>query len=195
MARPMKNSVAADVKKIGASVRLRGGEAARQRLKSTAAVPKRTKPAPRTATTPITLRAVVRVPDGKEVVRAPVAVRGPEDVVDRLHPEYEEVRRPDDGVDELRLEIAPWERQKGMHEDGDPEAAEDLAEREEELVARLGEGSQHEGEADDDHERPELVPRPAGPGDEACPDERPHDDEVQRRDERGVLLVVARERE
>jgi hypothetical protein len=58
MARPMKKSVAADVKKIGASVRLRGGEAARQRLKSTAAVPKRTKPAPRTATTPITLRAV-----------------------------------------------------------------------------------------------------------------------------------------
>ena len=57
IARPMKKSVAADVAKIGASVRRSGGEAARQRLKSTQAVPKSTKPAPRTAMAPSTLRA------------------------------------------------------------------------------------------------------------------------------------------
>jgi phage tail tape-measure protein len=57
IARPRRPRVVPEVMKIGASVRLSGGEAARQRRSRTQAAPKSTKPAPRIAAIPRASRA------------------------------------------------------------------------------------------------------------------------------------------
>ena len=179
IARPMKNSVAADVEKIGASVRRSGRrsrtpapEEHRGRAEEDEAGSEDCNGADHVA-------CGLRVPDGQEVVRAPVAVRRPRR---RCRSSARRARGSTPSRRSHRRASSPdsplGNAKQGMHEDRDAEAAEDLPEREEVLVARLGERSEHEREADDDHERPEPVPRSARPRDEAGRDERPDDDEV-----------------
>src|SRR6185295_14634185 len=77
-----------------------------------------------------------------------------------------------------------------LNEDGDEQAAEEGTERVRNGVVRLAEAADEHAEADGDHEHPGAVvgaPRPTG---QAGEDERPADEQSERRCDRGVLLVV-----
>src|SRR5439155_16906079 len=105
------------------------------------------------------------------------------------------VRGADRQVDDACLEVAAWEGEQGVNEDGEADEAEDDPDRVWDRVVRLGEGADEPGQPDRGHQDAEAVVRPPCPRDEPGGDEGPGDDEVERRAERGVGVVVAREDE